>query len=53
MGRDPIGACCTHGPSQSCPPTRARFQNLAQETQLLGQIAAALLLQGPVAGWRG
>ena len=21
MGRDPI--CCTHGPSQSCPPTRA------------------------------
>ena len=23
MGRDPIGACCTHGPSQSCPPTRA------------------------------
>ena len=22
MGRDPIGACCTHGPSQSCPPTR-------------------------------
>ena len=23
MGRDPIGACRTHGPSQSCPPTRA------------------------------
>ena len=23
MGRDPIGACCNHGPSQSCPPTRA------------------------------
>ena len=23
MGRDPIGACCNNGPSQSCPPTRA------------------------------
>ena len=23
MGRDPIGACRTHDPSQSCPPTRA------------------------------
>ena len=23
MGRDPIGACCDGGPSQSCPPTRA------------------------------
>ena len=26
MGRDPIGACCTHGPSQSCPPTRASLR---------------------------
>ena len=22
MGRDPIGACRTNGPSQSCPPAR-------------------------------
>src|SRR5579875_109498 len=34
-----------HGAGRSWSAT-SRFQNLAQETQLVGQIAAALLLQG-------
>ena len=33
MGRDPIGACRTHGPSQSCPPTRASPRAAPEEAK--------------------